>query len=244
MHFYSFFPQRFLVCSLHFIPLTCRCVEYWVIYRIASSITETFKSNVFFVAKGRGFPVSDVYANQTKNTSNDITSFYKQKAISMTSEERLKYLTDLEELNQASEFKIRYSYKLKEIRKPLQQTSTKPTTIPPKPYNPEPTRKPFKPRQEKIDSQKHDRKTRYRKYLEIQKNRRKGPDPNSPDYKEAMSNRRNYTFHYPYNSPEFAKDARSNILKITNHGICEEGHCMKFVSNQEIPYDYSTDCRY
>lgn len=202
---------------------------------------------MFFVAEGHGFPVSDVYARQVKHKCNDIGSFYKQHDISKMQGENLVYLTDLQELNQASESKLRYSFELKEIRKPLsslQQTTSKPTTIPPKPNNPEPARKTSKTRQEMIDSQREHRKKEYQKYMQNQRKRLQGRVPNSPEYKEAMSHRRNYTFHYPYNSPEFVKDARSNILKIDNHGICEEGRCMKFVSNEEIPYDYSTECLY
>ena len=179
-------------------------------------------------------------SDKTDTSLNSETKFnsvhYKrEEAVKMTQREAGS-LFDSAELNKTMQT---FNSKLREVQKKGIQPTTseivvneKISTPPPLQTTQSPISETTSPPFQTTSPPKRKRRQRYQKQ----------PKPeDNPNYSIAMSRRRNYTDHHPYNSKEFKQESISR-LNPSSHGLCEQDRCLKYVAGQEVPFDYSTEC--
>lgn len=217
---------------------------------MASSIHNGLASNVFYAAGGPPMSNAIEYSFNPSYEENQITYFYNRPVSLKMNTIEVGYLTDNNELNDATIESDHMDIQLKKVS----NRASKPTTLPP--TTPKPSySSSIKSVTSRPSSHYHDTSSTQSKYSKSytrspsQRNRqrrkyttRKPRIESNPLYPVAMSRRRNYTFHYPMGSTSFKREARINLWNTTNRGICEEGHCIKYISIHEVPFDYSTNC--
>ena len=247
----ALFPlSTLLTCITHFILLT---------NSLASSIHNYLEKNEYSFYEGKEITLSKpLQFGKLINTKGNGEGAGQLRYVrrKFEDEENNNESTDLNEINESSLYLQYYQPALTKIEKTIRQPysnkqissqtikkteesnqsgeSVSSTTIQNPPQEPEaiPLRK--IQRNRKFRKSSHSSHSSHSSQSEATEN---------PNFSIALSRRRNYTETAPFWTAPFKKQA---IMRLdhSNYGRCEEGYCLKFVSNKEVPYDYSDECSF